>query len=269
VPTSPLFYVVFLAFYLCLPLSEGAVFRLLWSCPVRLSLPVLLRKRIYSRYLVDYSGEAYLYLWARRALALPERHLLHSIKDNIIVSTATSTAVGLVTLAIMVSAGVINLPADMEEHAADKVATAALLFAVLVAAAYGFRRRLFFLPRRTFTRLSGIHTARLLTLMVLQLVMWSLADPGVSLRSWMPLLAADVVISRIPFLPNRDFILLGTGLQMAGGMGVGLPMLAGMLLTVSVLDKVLALLLVIWSSAVGARRRVPEPPRSSAPAQAG
>jgi hypothetical protein len=72
--------------------------------------------------------------------------------------------------------------------------------------------------------------------------MWMAVDPAVPLRSWLSLLAVEIVVSRIPFLPNRDFVLLGTGLKLAGALHLAQPLLAGMLLTISALDKLLNLL---------------------------
>ncbi|MEW6751887.1 MAG: hypothetical protein AB1505_13060 [Candidatus Latescibacterota bacterium] len=266
IPRRPAFYLAFLAFYLCLPLCECAIYGLLWNCPARLSLPVLLRKRVFSRFLLDYSGEAYLYLWARRSINLPQRHILHTIKDNIIISTAASTAVGLLTLVYMLWIGVIGVPAGLQYHRAAEAAVAALVLVGLTTAGIRFRRRILSLPLRQVSRLFALHGARLVALMALQVLLWSLADPGVGLRSWLRLLAADVVISRIPFVPNRDFVLLGTGLEMADGMGAALPMLAGMLLTVSVLEKLFGLLLLVWSAAPGSRPGTVEPARSTLPA---
>ena len=73
--------------------------------------------------------------------------------------------------------------------------------------------------------------------MVLQVAMWTTAVPSASLKSWLSLLSVEVVISRIPFLPSRDFVFMGTGLEVSGAIGVALPALAGVLLTISALEK--------------------------------
>ena len=56
------------------------------------------------------------------------------------------------------------------------------------------------------------------------------------------------MVSRIPFLPHRDFVFLGTGLEVAGALDVALPLLAGMLLTVSMLEKLLNLFFFVFFS---------------------
>ena len=237
VPRTPWFYLLFGCFYFCAPLCESVVFRLLWDCPARQSLPVLLKKRIYSRYLLDYSGEAYLYLWARRSVDLPDRRLLHGIKDNIIISSSTSLLVGLVMLLCLLYSGQIALPERLLQQDAVYVAAAAIAGGGFVVLGIRFRRRLLSLSRSELISLFGLHALRLVGLMVLQVAMWTTAVPSASLKSWLSLLSVEVVISRIPFLPSRDFVFMGTGLEVSGAIGVALPALAGVLLTISALEK--------------------------------
>lgn len=241
VPLNPWFYLLFAAFYLCFPLFESAVYYLLWDCPLRLSFPALLKKRVYSKYLLDYSGEAYLYLWARRNVDLPPRHLLHTIKDNIIISSTTSMLVGLTVLLWLLFGGRIPLPPAMLEHSVTHAGAAILAVGCVAALVFKFRHRILFLPRRTAVWLFGLHAGRLVTFMLLQLLMWRAAVPDVPLESWLSLLSIEVVITRIPFLPQRDFVFMGTGLEMAEAVQVAASLLAGMLLAINVLEKLLNL----------------------------
>lgn len=240
VPGNPWFYLVFSAFYLSVPLYESLVFRLLWACPLRVSFPALMKKRVYSRHLLDYSGDAYLYLWSRKNINRPSRELLHTIKDNMIISSSSSTAVAIIALVGLLLSGHIVLPARMLQHQATYVIAAAGALAILLLVAK-FRHRILWLPQRTIVMLAGIHAARLVSMLLLELLMWTTVDASVPLSSWLSLLSVEVVIARIPFLPNRDLVLFGTGLEIAGAIQVALPLLAGMLLTVSVLEKTLNL----------------------------
>jgi len=241
IPRTPWFYLLYVGFYFCAPLCESAIFHLLWDCPARRSLPALLKKRVYSRYLLDYSGDAYLYLWARRRIDLPERQLLHGIKDNIIISSSTSLLVGLIVLLGLLYGGQVALPERLLQQDVVYVVAAVVAGGSLVTLGIRFRRRLFSLPRRALVSLFGLHALRLVGLMVLQVLMWMTAIPSASMKSWLSLLSVEVVISRIPFLPSRDFVFLGTGLEVSEGIGVALPALAGMLLTVNVMEKLLNL----------------------------
>jgi len=250
IPRTPWFYLLYAGFYLCAPLCESVIFRLLWDCPARRSLPALIKKRVYSRYLLDYSGEAYLYLWARRSVDLPDRYLLHGIKDNIIISSSTSLLIGMVVLLGLLYGGQIALPERLLQQDAVYVAAAAVAGGSVVLLGIRFRRRLLSLSRSALVSLVGLHALRLVGLMVLQVMMWATAVPSASLKSWLSLLSIEVVISRIPFLPSRDFVFMGTGLEVSGGIGVALPALAGVLLTISVLEKLLNLVFFAFFSFV-------------------
>ena len=67
-PSQPLFYLLFFVNFRVLPLTEVPIFRLLLGQPIPGALPVLVRKRIVNAVLVDYSGDLYLYGWARTRL---------------------------------------------------------------------------------------------------------------------------------------------------------------------------------------------------------
>lgn len=241
VPTKPWFYLAFGAFYFTVPLYEGLALRLLWQCPLRRSFPALMKKRVYSRQLLDYSGEAYLYWWSKNNIDRPARELVHSLKDNIIISSTMSALVAVAAMLGLLLGGYVVLPAGMQYRATYLIAVATGLV-VLLALTVKFRRRIFWLPRRTMAMLAGIHAARLVSLLVLQLLMWTTVDASVPLSSWLSLLSVELIIARIPFLPNRDLVLLGTGMQMAVAIQVELQVLAGMLLAASVLEKGLNLL---------------------------
>jgi len=160
VPRAPGFYIAFVGFYFCFPLFESVVFRLLWNCPARRSLPALLKKRVYSKYLLDYSGEAYMYLWARRHVDLPARQVLHTLKDNIIISSTSSMLVGGAVLLGLLYAGQIVLPTAMFEQDAAHLVVAALVGGAVAALVIRFRRRILSLPRRTVGILCALPRAR-------------------------------------------------------------------------------------------------------------
>jgi len=241
VPATPWFYLAFAGLYFCVPLFEGLAWRLLWGVPVWRTFPVLVRKRLFSRQLLDYSGEAYLYLWSCRNIELPPRQLLHMAKDNVIVSSLASGLVAAVALAGLLLTRQLVLPLEMLERDAVYLAAAAVGAVVAGLLVVRFRHRLIWLPRPLVRRLAAIHVARLAAMLLLQLWMWTTVDPQVPLRSWLSLLAVEIVVSRIPFLPNRDLVLFGTGLEVAGAIQVARPLLAGMLLTVGVLERALNL----------------------------
>ena len=91
-PTSWLFYLLIPVSFMVGPLGELIVYRYLWGTN-QLTLWVILRKCFMNGNLVDLSGEAYLFMWAKRNLRLTDRFILHSIKDNCVLGANASMAV--------------------------------------------------------------------------------------------------------------------------------------------------------------------------------
>jgi len=243
-PTTTWFYILFGLMYLTLPTFESIVYSILWNVPPHRSFLALLKKRVYSRSLIDYSGEAYLYLWARQRVDLPERQLLATIKDSVLVSVAASTAVAGVLLGGLLLGGLLILPADLTRPYISSSLAIVLGVATLGFAAFKFRHHILFLPTEVLKKIMVLHVGRLLLLQVLQVAQWMVVYPDVPLQTWFTLLAAQLVLYRIPFLPQRDLVFMGVGLQMAQWIDFTTASMAGLLLTVSVLEKVANLLSV-------------------------
>ena len=76
-PTNPLFYLLFLMRYFALPLSEQLIYRLSIKFPFKEGFKVFVTKKILNSDLVAYSGEAYIYGWAKRSLKLDRKQVFH------------------------------------------------------------------------------------------------------------------------------------------------------------------------------------------------
>lgn len=242
VPRTPLFYGVFVVLYLALPLFEAAVYRLVWEVRPDVVLPALIRKRIFSKYVLDYSGEAYLYWWARRRLGRPTRQLLAGQKDNLLLSSATSTAFALALLGGLVVSGAVAMPGFLRMQDSD-TAVLGLVAAGLAILAVHFRRRILSLPGRVLVQVAVLHLGRLTAVHLLQVVLWCSAAPQVPLTAWLTLLAAQVAIGRLPLLPHRDLALVGVGIELAASLGAPAAVVASVLLAAASLEKLLSLVL--------------------------
>ena len=95
-PAAPWFYILFALSYLSLPVADLVIFHRLWALPYR-QFRLFLRKRVLNEALLGYSGEAYLYLWARKRpyLRVPA---LAAVKD---VNITSALAGNIMTLALM------------------------------------------------------------------------------------------------------------------------------------------------------------------------
>jgi hypothetical protein len=242
-PSHPLFYIIFAVMYVSLPATETLIYSLSWKFGMGEGIIAFLKKRVYNKEVLGYSGEVYLCLWAEKRLGRPRREVVGVIKDNNIVSSIASTLFGVSVLAVLVAAGQIVIPARFLEW--DGMVIVAAVIVALVAAALGvrFRRSIFWLSGRVLATLLFIHLARLILVNVLQLLQWSVVLPEVSLNAWLTLIALLIITSRIPLLPARELIFIGAGLELSEAVGMPVAGLAGMLLVASVMDKTLNLLL--------------------------
>lgn len=252
-PTNGWFYAIFLLLYATLPVSESVIYRIAWGTPFWRNLPVFIKKRVYNKDFLGYSGEAYLFAWARRHVALPARRILGIIKDNVVLSGFGSTVFAVVLLAAFLAVGNVEALGISRDRGMLYFVIAAAALVVLGLLGTRFRGRLFSLPGRVLVLVFGLHFGRLAAMNVLQVVQWDLVIPEVGWQSWFVFLAAQVVISRLPLLPARDLLFLGASVELAVVLGIPRAAMAGMLVALSALDKALNLVLFVAVSALDRR----------------
>lgn len=240
-PVHPLFYLLFLGIYFGLPVSETIVYRLLWQLPFRQSFPVLLKKRVYNKDVISYSGEAHLYFWAKNRLDQPSRKILRDIKDNAVISSLTSMFLAITLLGIFMFAGLLPFKALIPEIEAGWLIGAGICAALLLVLAIRFRKTFIALPASMAFALLGLHLGRLLFVQMLQLVQWAVVMPEVPWSAWFTYLALQIVVNQLP-LPAKDLIVVGASTDLSAWLQVSETGVVGMLLVAVVLDKVLNLL---------------------------
>jgi len=209
-PSNPLFWATFLAFYLIGPASEWVIFRRLWSLPAE-GFAALLRKLVSNEILLGYLGEVYFYTWARRNAHVSAAPF-GAIKDVAILSALTGNVFTL--LMVLVSAPILgSLHLGMDRTAF--VASALFILGSSIAALV-LRKRLFTLPRRELWFVTAAHVARIVLSTLLAAIMWHLLLPAVALSWWLLLATARQLLSRLPFLPNKDVVFAGLAAFLVG-----------------------------------------------------
>jgi hypothetical protein len=251
-PTTPWFYVLLLLMYANLPLVEVAIYGRAWNATARGLLPALLRKRVLNNDVLGYSGEAYFSLWAQRNTNLGYRTVLETIKDNTIVSSIASTSVAFLLLAVFFLAGQIELLTRHLPDEASTVAAGVALLICVVAVGVTFRRAIFSLSPSLLVWIGGAHLARFLVNTGLQVAQWAVVIPEVSVGSWVTLLAVHIVVDRVPFVPTRNLVFMGAGLELSGALQIPTAALGSMLLAQTLLDRGLNLLTYVGTSALDA-----------------
>lgn len=239
-PAGAAFYGVLLLPFFVQPLTDLAIYRTLLHAGRRLTLTVLLRKRFLNNIMLEYSGEAYFFLWARDNLAVPQRQLLHAVKDsNILSGGAGLVTVWLVLLALL-SAGGAPLPALLTDNA-WALGSAAALPLVLCIVLIVLGRRVTSLTRRQMATTFLLHLARSLIALSLEFLLWRLSGALPSTALCLQFVGLHLVVTRLPLVPRKDLIFVGLGMAAAGAADANSPAVAAVLILLTATEQVLEL----------------------------
>lgn len=228
-PQSPWFYIFFLLRFLALPLSELAIYEIVWKTPLLKHFFVFIRKRVYNFAVMGYSGEAFLTLWARRRLNLTDKKIIVGVKDNNLLSAFMSNSATVLLIFFLAATDGLRAGLEAFPGAGLLFALAFLSAATLAILVMIFRRRLIALPPRVMPALLGVHGVRQILIIGLHAAMYAAALPGAPLQAWLIFIAMQLVLSRIPFLPNQDVVYLTAALTLSPIVGMPEAAVAGML----------------------------------------
>lgn len=228
-PESPWFYFFFVLRFLAVPVSELALYEIIWSLPLVRHFFVFIRKRVYNFAVMGYSGEAFLTLWARRRLHLSHKKILVGVKDNNLLSAFASNAATVILVATLALTGGLEAGLEAFPGAGWLFALAFLSAGTLSVLVMIFRDKLMALPKGIMPKLIGVHSGRQALIILLHAAMYASAIPGAPLMAWMTFIAMQLVLSRVPFLPNQDIVYLGAALSLSAIVGAPEAVVAGML----------------------------------------
>jgi hypothetical protein len=248
VPASPAFWLVFALSYFVGPLGDFVIFRRLWQIPADGFL-ALLRKLIGNELITGYVGDLYLYTWARQRTSMVAAPF-GAVKDVAILS---AMAANVVTLALMLLAypllGQLRLGIDPQALVAS-VATMLVISTIILL----FRKKLFSLPASDLWYVTAVQLLRVVASLILTGWCWALALPTEGLQMWVLLSAMRMLLSRLPFLPNKDVVFAALAVFMIGQdaeVGALMTMMASLLLVTHLGLGVL----LMGGEAVGWRRK--------------
>jgi len=210
IPTSPGFWLLFPLYYFAMPIADWVIFRRLWRIP-RAGIAALLRKRLSNDLLVGYSGELYFYTWARRRADISGAPF-GAIKDVAILSAIAGNVVTLILFALAYPVlGRANL--GIQPHVA-------LLSVIIIVGpsllALMLRGHLFSMPAAETRFALTVHFVRLIAVIALTILLWHFALPDVPLRWWMTLASLQILVSRLPLVPNKDVVFAGICVLLIG-----------------------------------------------------
>ena len=209
-PSSPIFWVLFLALYLASPVCDWLIYRRIWELDSE-AFPAILRKMLFNEVLIGYSGEVYLYTWARRQAQLISSPF-GAVKDVAVLSAAVGNAITLV--AFLMAWPLLSLLPLQQYSSTIAFAFAIIIMSSLVLMVW--RGAIFSLNNSELRFVSAVHLTRVLVTIGLTMLIWHLVLPGVSAFWWPVLIALRLMISRLPIVANKDTVFAGVALVALG-----------------------------------------------------
>lgn len=256
-PTEPLFYLLFLFIYFLLPFSEALAYKLCWDIPYLKSVAIFIKKRIFNKDVMGYSGEVVLLQWAVSEKAISKKKAFKDIRDMNIISSAASTMVALGLLVILLFTGQIRAL----DYLFNSDALSGLSFLdyaigfaiaiILIGVLYRFRKYLFSMPFGMSSKIFAIHSARMVILYAAQILQWYIVLPNVALDIWFTFLSVNIVISRIPFIPSQELVATGTNIEVAKVINAPVAAVSGLFLVHDFLGKFLNLFFYVYYNSKG------------------
>ncbi|WP_020400412.1 hypothetical protein [Kordiimonas gwangyangensis] len=240
-PTTPWFYIIFIVMFFAFPIAELMVYRLMWNVDFKGQFGVFVRKRVYNYAVLSYSGEAYMAFWARRRLDIRDRVIFSTIKDSNILSGLASNSFTVVMLAIFFMTGQLSVITDADPDYKSYLILAVMVGVILVPVVLRFRKHIISLKPEVAKKVFAIHFARMILLLLLQTLQWSVVLPEVPFNMWFLFLTAQLVLTRVPFLPNTDLLVAGLGLTLMGYVDAPQATLASMFLAAGALSQAMNL----------------------------
>lgn len=212
-PASLAFWVAYLVYYFTGPVSEWLIFRRLWRLPPSGILP-LIRKKVSNELVLGYIGEVYFYAWARRHSQLTAAPF-GAIKDVAILSALAGNAITLLMLAL--GAPFLGGLMDLNLGLSQKTLAWSVGFVALTSLIpLLLRRRVLSLPRRELMFVMAVHCARIAIGIGLLALIWHLALPEVALGWWVLLALLRQLVTRLPFVPNKDVVFASLAILLVG-----------------------------------------------------
>jgi hypothetical protein len=254
-PATPLFYLIFTLRYFALPLAEIPAYELVWRRPLWRFFSAFIRKRVYNFAVMGYSGEAFFTLWARRNLDISDRDIVVGVKDNNLVSALASNIATALLVVLLFWSGRLQEELDALPGAATLFAFAFISASSLAAAVIIFRRKIIHLPRGMMRKLAAIAAARVAFILALQTLLYWSAAPETPLGAWFILIALQLVLTRIPFVPNPDIVFLAAAVHLAPAVHDSEAQIAGMLVAEAALSQLFNIGLFAATAHLALRRR--------------
>ncbi len=180
---------------------------------------------------IGYSGEVFLYVWAKDKLIIDKSDLIIFIKDNNIISLLSSWFISTILLFLFFIFGYINI-GYLLSNIENKILILLLMFLsllILLIIIFYSKVRILNLKPLEGIWLFVMHSIRILIINILQIIQWSLIIPEIDLSVWFTYSAIQIIISRIPFIPSLDALFTNIVLELSDQLMTSPDLMIGML----------------------------------------
>jgi len=215
-PGSPWFYILSIMMFLVPVLCEMWSYHLITNNNIPQGMRIFSRKRVYNEALISYSGEAYLSAKLANIAGYNYRKALIAVKDNNLISALVSNSWTIMLVGLLLVLDRADILRDIWDVSPPLISS----FAAVCIGLYGFilifLRRLTSLNLHLIFKIGLVHLGKVLVVAFLQILQWTHAIPLEAMMTWLIFLTVQVLLKRIPGLPNADLVFLGVGLSLAG-----------------------------------------------------
>ena len=214
-PTSPWFYLLFLARFFLQPIVESLCYTAVWGINMFRYFGVFLVKLVMNTSVAGMSGDMYFMVWAVRTLRIGYRKAFSGVKDVTLLSAAAANLVAVVVLGGYLIFGDLSFAQKVRPQVLGVIIGVTLGAALLSLLVITFRGKVLGVGTKTMWRVIGYHVVRSAGNLVLLGFQWTAGLPGSTFSAWISLLVVDLLTSRTPFVPAREFLFLSLALALA------------------------------------------------------
>ena len=239
-PRTPLYWLVFFAFYFFHPLMDWQIFRKWWSLGWH-SLGMFFKRRVMNEALFSYAGDAFMMAWSATHFNLafnpnaaappklgrgtgpgsPARDApIAAIKDVAITSGLAGNLFTLLMLILAVAlAGQTILDSEVDPTTVKRMIIGFALLILLSLTILFNRDKLLTLSTADNMRAFWLHLIRVSAMHFLLVATWFVALPYIGIGTWLVLGALRLVIGRMP-VPNKELLFAALAVSLTGDASV-------------------------------------------------
>lgn len=252
VPRSPWFYVLFAARFFLLPVTDALAYSAVWATNLFRHFGAFLMKALLNSSFSAGSGDVYLLFWTVNTLRVSYRRAFSAAKDVTLLSAAAANTVAVIVLGAYLAYGDLSLMESVSPGVLGLIIGVTLATAVASLLVIRFRGAVLAVDSPVMWRVFGYHGVRSIFRIVFVGLQWTVGLPGSSFSDWISLLIVDLLVSRTPLIPAREFLFLSLALGLAGTIDAPEAQVTALFLTDTALLQVGAvgslIAAVVWRS---------------------